>query len=393
METVLALMSVVLFVVATNTQTGWLYLVSAILVMALVLGFLGPRRAFRGLEVERRTPPTAARDQSFGLAVEVRAPRAATRLVVVEQGPWPWEAEPDAPRRSLLVDVEKGSRTTVRQEIRPVVRGLHRLGPIRLLSLWPFGLFPASRSFEDDSTLLIYPSGPVLRSHPLERASRRRAHEAVTTTRAGASHELRRVRTYTPGEDLRHVHWPSSARTGQLMVREFRHPGAQRLVVALANPPGSAVGEYPRTTLEDAVSAAASLAHFAWEHALPFGLATHLEGRAAWLVDPPRAELLDLLARVRDDAPEPWESSLATVGTPCDLLVLLPVLPTPSAVDRLAGLRAQGCRVVVIFFFGPSYAPELADDPWSEAARRLESAGSEVRLHRAGADLREVLEA
>src|SRR5690606_318696 len=55
-EWVLLGLAMFLFIVATNTQTGWLYVVVALLVGVLIVGFLGPRATLKGLEVRRRLP-------------------------------------------------------------------------------------------------------------------------------------------------------------------------------------------------------------------------------------------------------------------------------------------------------------------------------------------------
>jgi uncharacterized protein (DUF58 family) len=66
---------------------------------------------------------------------------------------------------------------------------------------------------------------------------------------------VRGVRDYVPGDPVRRVHWPSSARRGDLVVKEVEEPGAPRLVVALDLGGGAAAGE----------AAAARAAWYAYE--------------------------------------------------------------------------------------------------------------------------------
>jgi len=66
---------------------------------------------------------------------------------------------------------------------------------------------------------------------------------------------VRGVRDYVPGDPVRRVHWPSSARRGDLVVKEVEEPGAPRLVVALDLGGGGAAGE----------AAAARAAWYAYE--------------------------------------------------------------------------------------------------------------------------------
>ena len=54
---------------------------------------------------------------------------------------------------------------------------------------------------------------------------------------------MRGVRDYVPGDPVRRVHWPTTARRGDLVVKEVEEPGAPRLVVVLDLGGGAAAGE------------------------------------------------------------------------------------------------------------------------------------------------------
>lgn len=99
-------------------------------------------------------------------------------------------------------------------------RGSFRLGPTHMVSGDPFGLFTFTHVQPAESTLVVLPYIVNLRQFPSPvgmfpggRAIRRKAHE-VTPQAAG-------VREYAPGDDLRRIHWPTSARKDRLMTKEF----------------------------------------------------------------------------------------------------------------------------------------------------------------------------
>jgi uncharacterized protein (DUF58 family) len=99
-------------------------------------------------------------------------------------------------------------------------RGTFRLGPTRISSGDPFGLFRVSRQIQTDQDLLVLPYSVELETFPSPtgqfpggKAIRRRATEV--TPQAAA------VREYLPGDALRSIHWPTSARKDRLMVKEF----------------------------------------------------------------------------------------------------------------------------------------------------------------------------
>lgn len=107
-----------------------------------------------------------------------------------------------------------GARTLCRQ------RGRFQLGPVKLTSGDPFGLFEASRVIPQTNPLVVYPATFDLVSLnvptgalPGGDAVRRRTH--YVTPNASS------VRDYAPGDALSRIHWRSTARRDRLMVKEF----------------------------------------------------------------------------------------------------------------------------------------------------------------------------
>lgn len=122
-------------------------------------------------------------------------------------------------------------------------RGVYLLASARLIGSDVLGLFHASkRVVLPEPSLRVVVAPPVL---PFV-ARREFAHggggRGGTRARArtGAGDDLRGVRAYVPGDDWRHVHWATTARTGELAVREFERNGREAALVvwdgALATP-------------------------------------------------------------------------------------------------------------------------------------------------------------
>ncbi|HYN89511.1 MAG TPA: DUF58 domain-containing protein, partial [Ardenticatenaceae bacterium] len=99
-------------------------------------------------------------------------------------------------------------------------RGRYRLGPMRLISGDPFGLFEFKRDLPQTSSITVLPATfPIPRFAPpvgqlLGGESLRRRTHHVTPNVAG-------VREYAPGDSFNRIHWSSVARTGRLVVKEF----------------------------------------------------------------------------------------------------------------------------------------------------------------------------
>ena len=138
-------------------------------------------------------------------------------------------------------------------------RGRFTLGPVWASSSDPFGMFPASRKLIDGATVVVHP-----RVTPLPRFGRvpgelpggslQGARVPFTTPNVSS------VREYHPGDAYNRIHWPTTARTGRLTVREFElDPTADIWLVLDLNTDVHA-GRGDESTEEYAVAATASLA-------------------------------------------------------------------------------------------------------------------------------------
>lgn len=145
-----------------------------------------------------------------------------------------------------------GTESVQHYELPTEVRGRHQVGPLTLERRDPLGLGRSRLTTGDTATLWVHPTVRPVRlpvgGHP------RHHHEGVTTELSPhGSHDLRDVREYVPGDEVRHLHWRATARTGRLMVRDFVDPEQPRFTVVLDTrcPPGP--------LFEEAVDVAASL--------------------------------------------------------------------------------------------------------------------------------------
>ncbi|MEU4253482.1 DUF58 domain-containing protein [Amycolatopsis sp. NPDC026612] len=137
-------------------------------------------------------------------------------------------------------------------------RGVLTVGPLTVRRADLLGLVAADARGGSTSTLLVHPRrhrvGVSLGAHP------RHHHEGLITPRPMAgSADLRAVREYVLGDELRHVHWRATAKTGRMMVREYVDPAQPRFTVLLDD----RAGALDEDGFEAAVEIAASLTHAA----------------------------------------------------------------------------------------------------------------------------------
>jgi uncharacterized protein (DUF58 family) len=123
----------------------------------------------------------------------------------------------------------------------------------------PFGLVELGRTFHATSRLTVTPRTVALPVIPLGGAWTGSGDNRPRAFATGSAEDVT-VREYRRGDDLRRVHWRSSARVGELMVRREEQPWQSRATVFLDNRGTSHRGQGAASSLEGAVSAAASIA-------------------------------------------------------------------------------------------------------------------------------------
>ncbi|WP_318204016.1 DUF58 domain-containing protein [Streptomyces sp. SCL15-4] len=166
------------------------------------------------------------------------------------------------PRPRFVLDrMEPGGHREVSYRVRSDLRGRYPLGPLQLRLTDPFGMCELTRSFSAQDTLTVIPR--VVPLAPVRFAGEAKGYgDGRQRSPALAGEDDVIPRGYRYGDDLRRVHWRSTARYGELMVRREEQPRRSRCTVLLDTRGGAYEGAGPDSAFEWAVSAAASvLAH------------------------------------------------------------------------------------------------------------------------------------
>ncbi|MBT2525777.1 DUF58 domain-containing protein [Streptomyces sp. ISL-99] len=162
------------------------------------------------------------------------------------------------PRPRFVLDrVEAGGRREVSYRVRSDLRGRYPLGPLQLRLTDPFGMCELTRSFSAYDTLTVIPRVEAL---PAVRMTGEASGYGDGRNRslALAGEDDVIPRGYRHGDDLRRVHWRSTARYGELMVRREEQPQRARCTVLLDTRRVAYQGAGPDSAFEWAVSGAAS---------------------------------------------------------------------------------------------------------------------------------------
>ena len=135
-------------------------------------------------------------------------------------------------------------------------RGVISVGPARVVRQDPLGLISREVTHGEVAALFVHPTTVPLMS--MSTGFVRDLEGNPTTDLTDNDLSFHALREYLPGDDRRNIHWKSTAKTGQFMVRQFEQTRRSHLMIALDCDPG-AYGASSDAEYELAVSAAASI--------------------------------------------------------------------------------------------------------------------------------------
>jgi uncharacterized protein (DUF58 family) len=163
-------------------------------------------------------------------------------------------------RPRFVVDrMATGRKRSVGYVVRSDVRGKYTIGPLSVRLSDPFGMVELNRTFSATTSLVVIPRVVPLPPIPLSGAWTGSGDNRPRAFASGSAEDVT-VREYRQGDDLRRVHWRSSARVGDLMVRREEQPWQSRATLFLDNRQLAHRGRGAASSLEHAVSVAASIA-------------------------------------------------------------------------------------------------------------------------------------
>jgi uncharacterized protein (DUF58 family) len=155
----------------------------------------------------------------------------------------------------LVPPLTKAERTITAYRLPTDRRGLVRVGPLEVVVNDPFGLVQVATRAAPEVQLTVLPHVDTIPPMPYTSAHDPQAGVRQLNVLGRTGEEFYALRPYVVGDDLRRIHWPSSARTDELLVRQNELPWQGRTTVLLDVRAAAHQGE----SIELAVSAAASV--------------------------------------------------------------------------------------------------------------------------------------
>ncbi|MGH2602997.1 MAG: DUF58 domain-containing protein, partial [Dehalococcoidia bacterium] len=257
--TLLAVILLISWAFAFATGFWLLFRLVYLVAIAVPLAWLWARFNVNGLEVSvQRLIDRGQVGQRTEERIIVRNPSWFPRIWLEVDDP----SELPGARPRRVISLGGRRRTSWKTEMLLTRRGVYHVGPVTVTSSDPFGIFKVSKAYGGKGSIIVYP--PFLdlpnftvppASLPGEGRFRKRTHH-VTPNASG-------VREYVPGDSFNRIHWPSTVRTGKMMVKVFELDPASDIWVILDLHGKIQAGSGDESTEEYGVKIAASVArHF-----------------------------------------------------------------------------------------------------------------------------------
>lgn len=253
--------------------------------------------------------------------------------------------------RAVLHGLRGRTRESVSYRLECTRRGRFSIGPLEASVTDPFGLARQRIAFTEAHELIVHPEVEDLRPVPMPRSVGGSGHTSVRVLNRTGD-EFYTMRPYQTGDDLRRIHWPSTARSGKLMIRQEEAGRHASACIYL-----DTAGHRETRTFERAVSAAASVGSLYAREGLALRLATTDLAPKQVTTE----SFLDTLAQVGPSDQRSFAAQVASLregtGTASSLVAILPVPSGEELTELVAAARDHGHRLAVL----------LTDDPDDEA--------------------------
>ncbi|HYM97677.1 MAG TPA: DUF58 domain-containing protein [Candidatus Sulfotelmatobacter sp.] len=335
------------------------------LCLLFVVAWVWPRVAIRGMTVTRRLDPgTPTVGEAYEEVFEVRRRGWA---------PAPWVEVKDL---SQIPGYQPGRVISVGSEVvKWKARGVYRqrgwmaFGPTSLRVREPFGLFDREQRLIQKTSVLVYP-----RVRPIPDLLTPSAQQVGNSQSLGAwadyPPETGGVRDYTTGDSFGRIHWALSVRHQRLMSKTFEQPLTTDLWILLDLDRSVHCGEGEESTVEYAVSLAASMASQVHARGRQVGLIAN-DSRGT-ILEPHRAVrqdrmILDYLAVATADGRTPLTQTLAwdkIRRLPRRAIAVITPSADPAWVHLLQAVRGRRSTMIVFYldvasFGGPDQNPSF----------------------------------
>ncbi|HEV7649522.1 MAG TPA: DUF58 domain-containing protein [Actinophytocola sp.] len=278
-------------------------------------------------------------------------------LLVADGVPYSLGGKP----RFVIEHLPRHTGTRLRYSVQPMLRGIQQLGPLKATITDPFGLAEFERELAHTSRLIVVPRIVKLAGVP-GGSGLGSGDDGSVRLAAGQGEDDAIVRPYRQGDDLRKVHWRSTAKRDEMMVRVEERPWRGGTTVLLDHRAGAHRGTGTAASLEWAVSFVASICL----HLHRYGQRIRLVTESGRLIVSDTGDgthndnaVLDALAALQATP----QHEIGALNDPAHGQELIAILgaTTPESLSNLIGQRSRGTRSLAVLLDTTAWGANGAD--------------------------------
>lgn len=350
--------AVFMAVVAILLDSPSMFFMGTALVVTLGAARLQAWLAVKSLRLERVAPESAQVGDLVTVEITVWSDRRIRRPLITVQDKLPPRLIIGSRSPSLPVAPAYDRPVRTQYQFRPLKRGRYRWSGLEVVGTDALGLATHTAQYETSVAEMTVLPRAIPVNLELPSAAGWGISEAESGQMRGAGLEPRGVRSYVHGDSLRHIHWRSTARTGQLLVKEFEAGTHAAASFVLQRTQGTDIGRGANTSLETMCGHAVYLA----EEFLRQGARVSfpgLEEKGSQASPQERKhEIYETIASVQADRPEPVGAEIAGLASdmhPGSVLFVLLSVADEALPGAIAALHGRGASVVPLLYDARAY--------------------------------------
>jgi uncharacterized protein (DUF58 family) len=361
-----------------------IYHIWSFITVCLALAWVTSRFAVPNLRLTRRQPPytTAGTPFTYEVEIENRSRRAAYALSVMETE-LPAGLTRARHASSAIIDrLAPRAKMTLTLQLNGLERGHHRLSGLYATSAYPLGLLRGLSCHVQATCVTVYPAYAVPASFHLPlRPTCARANQGLGSVHSmvATSPDFAYVREYRHGDNPRHLHWASWARTGIPTTKVYQEETGPCVALVL----DTAVQDArDRAALESGIAAIAGIAAYLLREGIDVACFITADQLCHFSNHAPTTRfthLMDTLAGLRDCASVAWPAiatRLLTQAPACNTIALIALDWSRETDNFVARLQDHGIGVrTLVIRQGPTSRPRpsaqtlsllLPGNPWPQ---------------------------
>jgi uncharacterized protein (DUF58 family) len=429
---VLAL-SLAILLIGVNSQSAWLFWMVGLLLSSLLVSWALSLYEVRNMSLVRLHDAEVSEEESLQITLKIRNRGRFSRhlLEIIDEDPCAKtprkrprlrpkrmnlrdrlvgsspsnETSPDLSGQGaafLVPSLEPGGEAAISYQRGGLRRGSYSNWPGFFYSEGIIGLARHTGKTRPESSLVVFPSFKELSSFPLVDTFLHPQETSHDLSPKGPGTDYFGVREFRPGDQLRHVHWRTTARRGELVVKEFERESGTPLTILLDNRDCPESANNGSAVLDCEARLAASVAHYAYYAGHPVSLAAY-QGDHLNLYDVPAFRgalqwLASLLPEGSASCEQQLEGLRPEISPGSFVCCIFPAMDIDFS--RLASSLPPLCHMAIVLVqthsmngegragHSAAFAEELANSLIGSPFEGLFS----VSLYREGDDLQECLE-